>query len=76
MLWGGRWEGGSCLGTHVSIKDFKIKKKKRINFKKWKKNAVCHRNIQIPCQLHCNQIFNHATLSLVIYNHCFTLMLL
>ena len=26
-LWGGRWEGGSCLGTHVRIKDFKIKKK-------------------------------------------------
>ena len=29
MLWGGRWEGGSCLGTHVRIKDFKIKKKKK-----------------------------------------------
>ena len=27
MLWGGRCEGGSCLGTHVRIKDFKIKKK-------------------------------------------------
>ena len=27
MLWGGKWEGGSCLGTHVRIKDFKIKKK-------------------------------------------------
>ena len=26
MLWGGRWEGGSCLGTHVRTKDFKIKK--------------------------------------------------
>ena len=24
MLWVGRWEGGSCLGTHVRIKDFKI----------------------------------------------------
>ena len=24
MLWGGMWEGGSCLGTHVRIKDFKI----------------------------------------------------
>ena len=24
MLWGGRWEGGSCLGMHVRIKDFKI----------------------------------------------------
>ena len=30
MLWGGRWEGGSCLGTHVRIKDFKIKKIKKI----------------------------------------------
>ena len=29
MLWGGRWEGGSCLGTHVKIKDFKIEKKKK-----------------------------------------------
>ena len=28
MLWGGRWEGGSCLGMHVRIKNFKIKKKK------------------------------------------------
>ena len=27
MLWGRRWEGGSCLGTHVRIKDFKIKHK-------------------------------------------------
>ena len=26
MLWGGKWEGGSCLGTHVRIKDFKVKK--------------------------------------------------
>ena len=24
---GGRWEGGSCLGMHVRIKDVKIKKK-------------------------------------------------
>ena len=23
------WEGGSCLGTHIRIKDFKIKKKKK-----------------------------------------------
>ena len=42
MLWGGRWEGGSCLGTHVRIKDFKIKKNKKlrknqINLKKRKK---------------------------------------
>ena len=26
MLWRGRWEGGSCLGMHVRIKDFKILK--------------------------------------------------
>ena len=26
---GGRWEGGSCLGMHVRIKDFKIKKLKK-----------------------------------------------
>ena len=25
MLWGGRWEGGSWLGMHVRIKDFKKK---------------------------------------------------
>ena len=31
MLWGGRWEGGSCLGMHVRIKDFKIKKKIEMN---------------------------------------------
>ena len=31
MLWGGTWEGGSCLGMHVRIKDFKIKKKKKSN---------------------------------------------
>ena len=30
MLWGGRWEGVSCLGMHVRIKDFKIKKIKKI----------------------------------------------
>ena len=29
MLWGRMWEGGSCLGTHVRIKDLKLKKKKR-----------------------------------------------
>ena len=35
MLWGGRWERGSCLGTHVRIKDFKIKKKiKKLNDQK------------------------------------------
>ena len=38
MLWGGRWEGGSCLGTHVRIKDFKILKKIKKLKKKKKKN--------------------------------------
>ena len=32
MLWGGRWERGSCLGTHVRIKDFKIKKKENLKY--------------------------------------------
>ena len=36
MLWGGRWERGSCLGTHVRIKDFKIKKNKKLKLKKIK----------------------------------------
>ena len=36
MLWGGRWEGGSCLGTHVRIKDFKILKIKKLKKKKKK----------------------------------------
>ena len=35
MLWGGRWEGGSCLGTHVRIKDFKIKKIKIKKKNRW-----------------------------------------
>ena len=34
MLWGGRWEGGSCLGMHVRIKDFKIKKNKKLKKEK------------------------------------------
>ena len=38
MLWGGRWEGGSCLGTHVRIKDFKIKKIKKKKKKQKTKN--------------------------------------
>ena len=43
MLWGGRWEGGSCLGTHVRIKDFKIlkiKKNKKIKKKKRNENKT------------------------------------
>ena len=41
MLWGGRWEGGSCLGTHVRIKDFKIKKKN----KKTKQNKTKNKKL-------------------------------
>ena len=33
QVWEGRWEGGSCLGTHVRIKDFKIKKIKKLKKK-------------------------------------------
>ena len=40
MLWGGRWEGGSCLGMHVRIKDFKIKKINKFLKKKLKKNKA------------------------------------
>ena len=29
-----KWEGDSCLGTHVRIKDFKIKKKLKLKLKK------------------------------------------
>ena len=39
MLWEGRWEGGSCLGTHVRNKDFKIKKKKKTENVKKKNKA-------------------------------------
>ena len=45
MLWGGRWEGGSCLGMHVRIKDFKIKKNKKL--KKKKKSATDMLNLKI-----------------------------
>ena len=44
MLWGGRWEGGSCLGTHVRIKDFKIKKKFFFKFVTW---ASCQSNFTV-----------------------------
>ena len=40
MLWGGRWEGDSCLGTHVRIKDFKfLKIKKNFLIKKNEKQS-------------------------------------
>ena len=42
MLWGGRWEGGSCLGMHVRIKDFKIKKKSETSKLKIKKKIKFH----------------------------------
>ena len=51
MLWGGRWEGGSCLGTHVRIKGFKINKKKHwCSFEKerkgdWKTDAKNNQQI-------------------------------
>ena len=47
MLWGGRWEGGSCLGTHVRIKDFKIKKKKKKRKKKKNIGVGCHAHLQL-----------------------------
>ena len=50
MLWGGRWEGGSCLGTHVRIKDFKIKKKNKERKKEIPrlKVKICHCQITYP----------------------------
>ena len=42
MLWGGRWEGGSCLGMHVRIKDFKIKETKNKKIKKKKKESASY----------------------------------
>ena len=40
MWWGGRGEGGSRLGTHVRIKDFKIKKIKKLKIKSKGKNYI------------------------------------
>ena len=40
-----RWEGGSCLGTHVRIKDFKIKKNKKL-----KKKKRTHQTLFLPLQ--------------------------
>ena len=51
MLWGGRWEGGSCLGTHVRIKDFKIKKIKNYNKKKKKKKKKRKNVSKVRCGL-------------------------
>ena len=49
MLWGGRWEGGSCLGMHVRIKDLKIKKKKNYKEKKrvrkWYTGISCTKSL-------------------------------
>ena len=48
MLWGGMWEGGSCLGMHVRIKDFKMKKiKKRIRIKESGKTLRNERYIRL-----------------------------
>ena len=51
MLWGGRRDGGSCLGTQVRIKDFKIKKKKKENYKTLVKEIKedTNRWRNIPC---------------------------
>ena len=50
MLWGGRWEGGSCLGTHVRIKDFKIKKKEKKNVCMCVGGGVC---VYMVCMCVC-----------------------
>ena len=47
MLWGGRWEGGSCLGTHVRIEDFKIKNNNNNNNKRKTKQTKKKPNKQI-----------------------------
>ena len=50
MLWGGRWEGGSCLGTHVRIKDFKIKKRKKREKKEKKSHySVFYKGLTWNC---------------------------
>ena len=65
MLWGGRWEGGSCLGTHVRIKDFKIKKKirgeiedltilKKLEKKQKKKKGMILKILKISGPFWCN----------------------
>ena len=41
MLWGGRWEGGSCFRTHVRIKDLKIIKIIKIIIINLKKRKQC-----------------------------------
>ena len=63
----GWWEGGSCLGTHVRIKDFKIKKKKlKINKNKNEnKNTVSYIVLHGPelthsaSQCHDKVLFTH-----------------
>ena len=51
MLGGGRGEGDSCLGTHVRIKDFKIKK-----IKKKTKNKIYKQLIQLNARKTNNTI--------------------
>ena len=51
MLWGGRWEGGSCLGTHIRIKDFKIYKKQKIKKKKKESGGKKKKKSQIDSML-------------------------
>ena len=52
MLWGGRWEEGSCLGTHVRIKDFKIKKNNKKLKKKKKKENLFFMKLTLATQYH------------------------
>ena len=59
MLWGGRWEGGSCLGTHIRIKDFKIKEKiKNKKIKRWRKKK----------KLRVKSEFQHIALQTQVHN--------
>ena len=62
---GGR--GGSCLGTHVRIKDFKIKKTNKTNKQTKKKNGVSHISpfsMFFPIFFHVLLLITHLTLIL------------
>ena len=69
MLWGGRWEGGSCLGMHVRIKDFKIKKNNNNNLKNKTTEIVMLKNMLM--NLETNEEIRNVRKS---RRHCFTLL--